>query len=82
MQELLEYVIKSIVEDPEEVSVTAQTSPEGIVTYNLRVAPNEVGLLIGKGGKNIQAIRALARMKATLTNERVRVEIAEDLPPQ
>lgn len=82
MQELLEYIVKSIVTDPEAVIISSETNPEGVTTYYIRVSPQETGLLIGKGGKNIQAIRALARMKATLTKERIRVEIADELPPQ
>ena len=82
MQELLEYIVKSMVQDPESVSITEQEGEGGFMTYLIHVAPDEVGLIIGKSGRNIQAIRTLARMRSIQTNERVRIEIADEMPAE
>ena len=77
MQELLEFIVKGIVTKPEEVKVTPETSPEGELNLKLKVAPEDMGTVIGKGGRIIRAIRSLIRIKAIHEDKRVNVELEE-----
>lgn len=77
MQELLEFIVKGIVTKPEEVKVTQETSPEGELNLKLKVSPEDMGTVIGKGGRIIRAIRSLVRIKAIHEDKRVNVELEE-----
>ena len=74
MKELLEYIVKSIVRDPDKVSVTMEDSEEGLLV-KLDVAPEDKGRVIGKQGRAIEAIRTILRVKAAKEGTRVRLEI-------
>jgi predicted RNA-binding protein YlqC (UPF0109 family) len=74
MKELVEYIAKSIVNDPESVNVDEETNEEGI-TLKLRVADDDKGRIIGKQGQIAQAMRTLLRVKAAKAATRVRLEI-------
>ncbi len=74
MKELVEYIAKSIVNDPNAVSIEEETNEEGI-TLKLRVADDDKGRIIGKQGQIAQAMRTLLRVKAAKAQTRVRLEI-------
>ncbi len=74
MKALVEYIAKSIVNDPEAVNVDEETNEEGI-TLKLRVADDDKGRIIGKQGQIAQAMRTLLRVKAAKASTRVRLEI-------
>jgi hypothetical protein len=74
MKELVEYIAKSIVNDPNSVVVEEETNEEGI-TLKLRVADDDKGRIIGKQGQIAQAMRTLLRVKAAKASTRVRLEI-------
>ncbi|NLE94392.1 MAG: KH domain-containing protein [Dehalococcoidia bacterium] len=74
MKELVEYIVKSIVTDPEKVSVTTEDSEEGLL-LKLEVAPEDKGRVIGKQGRVAEAIRTLLRVKAAKEETRVRLQI-------
>ena len=74
MKELVEYVAKSIVNEPDEVKVEEETDETGI-TLKLQVADDDKGRIIGKQGQIAQAMRALLRVKAAKAGTRVRLEI-------
>ena len=74
MKELVEYIPKSIVNDPTAVVVEEETNEEGI-TLKLRVADDDKGRIIGKQGQITQAMRTLLRVKAAKASTRVRLEI-------
>jgi predicted RNA-binding protein YlqC (UPF0109 family) len=74
MKELVEYIAKSIVNDPDAVNVEEETNEEGI-TLKLRVADDDKGRIIGKQGQIAQAMRTLLRVKAAKAATRVRLEI-------
>ncbi len=78
MKNLLEYLVKSIVEQPESVKVEETSTPEGFVNLQLTVAPEDMGMVIGKGGRIIRALRNLVRVKAIKENKRVNVELVEN----
>ena len=74
MQELLTFVARSLVEHPEQVSVTETEGPEAVI-LELHVAEDDMGKVIGKQGRIAKAIRAVIKA-ATLKNSKpVFVEI-------
>lgn len=74
--ELLEYMAKSLVNNPDEVRVR-KTERGNTIVFELSVAPDDMGKIIGKGGKRAQAIRAIMKAKYSKTGKRVVVDIAE-----
>ena len=74
MKELVEYIAKSLVSNPEEVKVTEETE-EGRVILRLEVAPEDKGKVIGRQGRVAQAIRALLRVAAVKEDTRAVLEI-------
>ena len=75
MKELVEYIAKSIVDEPDEVKVEEETDEEGLLTLKLQVADEDKGRVIGKQGRIAEAMRALLRVKAAKASSRVRLEI-------
>ena len=74
MKELVEYIAKSIVNEPDAVNVDEETNEDGI-TLKLQVADDDKGRIIGKQGQIAQAMRTLLRVKAAKAATRVRLEI-------
>ena len=77
MEELLEEIARSLVDKPDEVSVRRVEDDEGVV-YELRVAPDEVGKVIGRKGRIARAIRTVVRASGARRGERTRLEIVEE----
>jgi len=74
MKELVEFIAKSIVNEPDEVKVEEEENEDGI-TLKLQVADDDKGRIIGKQGKIAEAMRALLRVKAAKAGTKVRLEI-------
>jgi len=74
MKELIEYIAKSIVNDPDQVIIEEENTENGLV-LKLQVADDDKGRIIGKQGQIAQAMRALLRVKAAKAATRVRLEI-------
>jgi predicted RNA-binding protein YlqC (UPF0109 family) len=74
MKELVEYIAKSIVNAPDQVEVTEETSDQGI-TLKLKVADEDKGRVIGKQGRIAEAMRTLIRVKAAKAGTRATLEI-------
>jgi len=72
--ELLTYMAKSLVSNPEEVKVK-KTERGNTVIFELSVAPEDMGKIIGKNGKRAQAIRSIMKAKYLKTGKRVVVDI-------
>jgi uncharacterized protein len=74
MKDLIEYIAKSLVDDPSQVSVTEVVSgPE--VILELHVAEEDVGRMIGRNGRVVNAMRTLAQMCAVRQAKRAQLEI-------
>jgi uncharacterized protein len=73
MKDFLLSLVKSIVDVPDEVTVT-ENGPELV----LKVAPSDMGKVIGKGGRIIKAIRDLVRVLAIKSGARVNVILTEE----
>jgi predicted RNA-binding protein YlqC (UPF0109 family) len=77
MQEFLEYIVKGLVQHPDAVSVTP-VERGGATVYELRLAPADVGKIIGRQGVTINAIRSLLQAGSANKGLRCSVEIVED----
>lgn len=75
MKELIEYIAKSIVDNPEAVRVTETPMEDGIIIIKLEVDPDDRGKVIGKQGHIAKATRTLLRVAATRRNIRAMLEI-------
>lgn len=76
MKEFIEYVVKALVDHPDEVTVT-QIDGEKTVIFELRCNESDVGKVIGKNGRTIKAIRTLLGSAAAKANMRAMLEIVE-----
>ena len=76
MQELLTYIAQSLVEHPEAVSVTEFESA-GETVLELRVAPEDMGKVIGRQGRIAREIRALMRSVAQRQGKKISVDIID-----
>ena len=74
MSDLLVYMAKSLVNSPDEVNVK-KTERGNTVIFELSVAPDDMGKIIGKNGKRAQAIRSIMKAKYLKTGKRVVVDI-------
>ena len=74
MKELVEVMAKALVENPEEVSVT-ETEKNGEMVIELKVAPSDMGKVIGKQGRIAKAIRSVVKAAASKEDKKVVVEI-------
>ena len=75
MKEVLEAIAKSLVDNPDEVNVTEITNEDGTITLELRVAPTDMGKVIGKQGRIAKAIRTVVKAAASNENKKVSVDI-------
>ena len=74
MIELVEVIAKSLVDNPEAVEVTETTESQTTV-LQLKVAPEDMGKVIGKQGRIAKALRIVVKAAATKANKKVIVEI-------
>ena len=77
MHELVEYIVKAIVDSPDEVDVR-QVAGDNVVVIEVRVAPDDVGQVIGRYGRIANAMRAIVKAAAVKDGRRVSLEI---IPP-
>jgi uncharacterized protein len=76
MKDLLEYIVTNIVNNKEAVEIVEERE-NGNVNLNLTVDPADMGLVIGKGGQTIHAIRKLLTVRAIGENVRVNLRLDE-----
>ncbi len=76
MKELVEYIARSLVNDPTEVDVR-EVRRGNTVVLELHVAREDMGRVIGKGGRVANAIRTLLQIAAAREGKRVRLEVVE-----
>ena len=77
MRDAIEMIIKSLVDDSETVDVREVEQRNGTTLIEVRVAPNDVGKIIGKQGRTIRALRSLAKIAGGKKNRRYLLEIVE-----
>ena len=76
MKELVEIIAKALVDNPDEVVVT-ETEKDKAIIVDLKVAPSDMGKVIGKQGRIAKAIRAMVKAAASRTDKKVIVEIEQ-----
>ncbi len=76
MKEVLEHIARSLVDEPDRVDVR-QVEGERAIILELRVAPEDMGKVIGKQGRIAKAIRTVVNAAAVKENKRVMVEIVQ-----
>ena len=76
MKELLLYMAKNLVDDPEAVTVTEVTDEEGKI-LQLRVAPGDMGKVVGRQGRIAKEIRTIIKTVAQRTGEKITVDIVD-----
>ncbi len=76
MKELLEHIAKALVDDPDQVEIK-QVENERLIVLELRVAPEDMGKVIGKQGRIAKAVRTVINAAAIKENKRVVVEIVQ-----
>jgi predicted RNA-binding protein YlqC (UPF0109 family) len=77
MKELVEFIVKSLVDHPDEVRVD-ELEQGNVTTLELAVADSDMGRVIGKGGRVINSIRSIVQVLAAKQGKRVNVELLED----
>ena len=76
LQNLLVLLVRPIVDEPDRVEVEA-TESDTRVDLELRVAPDDIGKVIGRGGRTIRAIRTVVKAASVKVGKRVNVEVAD-----
>lgn len=77
MEELIVILAKALVDKPEEVNVTLETLDDGTLNYQIKVASEDVGKVIGKKGRIANALRVIIKAAATKEKKRARVQILD-----
>jgi len=77
VRELLDFLSRSLVENPDEVQVTEVEEIDGEVVLELEVADDDLGRVIGRGGRVANALRSVMKAAATREDKRVVVDILD-----
>lgn len=77
MRELLEYLARQLVDQPDEVEVEVFEEDDGTVVLELSVADDDYGKVIGRGGRTAKALRTVVKAAAVKENRRVLVDIVD-----
>ena len=77
MKELLEYLARALVEEPDAVEVEEFEEDDGTIVLELSVAEDDYGQVIGRGGRTAAALRALVKAAAVREKRRVLVDIVD-----
>jgi uncharacterized protein len=77
MGELLVYLARQLVDEPEKVEVEAFEEDDGTLVLELSVGDDDYGKVIGRGGRTAQALRTIVKAAAVKDNRRVLVDIVE-----
>ena len=77
MKELLEYLARGLVENPDAVRVNEVQEDDGAIVLELSVADDDYGNVIGRGGRTAAALRTVVKTAATKSKRRVFVDIVD-----
>jgi predicted RNA-binding protein YlqC (UPF0109 family) len=77
MRELLEYLVRALVDRPDRVRVEEFEEDDGTIVLELSVDDDDYGQVIGRGGRTAQALRTVVKAAAVKDNRRVLVDIVE-----
>ncbi|MFL5343406.1 MAG: KH domain-containing protein [Hyalangium sp.] len=77
MEQLLTYLARALVDQPDQVGLRVSEA-EGARLFELKVAPEDVGKVIGRDGRTVNALRTLLNAAAQKQGQKVRLEILDD----
>ena len=77
MRELLEYLARALVDQPDQVAVEQFEEDDGTLVLELSVAKDDYGKVIGRGGRTAQALRTVVKAAGSRDDRRVLVDIVE-----
>jgi predicted RNA-binding protein YlqC (UPF0109 family) len=77
MKDLLEYLAKGLVDEPAEVSVESFDEDDGTLVLELQVAEGDVGKVIGRNGRTVNALRTVVRASSVKAGRRVLVDVVD-----
>ncbi len=77
MEELITYLARALVDHPDQVSLRS-SEVDGARLYELKVAPEDIGKVIGRDGRTVNALRTLLGVAAQKLGQKVRLEIQDD----
>jgi len=75
MEELILYIVKKLVNNPDAVKVERGEDKEDIAVYNLTVADDDKGFIIGKQGRVAKALRQIVRSVASKNGQKINIDI-------
>ena len=77
MEDLLEFLARALVDHPDQVTVDGFDEDDGTIVLELRVADDDVGKVIGRGGRTVSSLRTVMRAVASRQDERVMVDVVD-----
>ena len=77
MKEILETIIKNLVDNPDEVVIEETTNAKSITCYEVKVAKSDMGKVIGKQGRMAKSIRSVIKAVSARAHKRVAVEFLD-----
>ena len=77
MEDLLAYLARALVDDPGAVEVEGFEEDDGTIVLELRVAPDDTGKVIGRGGRTISALRTVVKASSVREGRRVLVDVID-----
>ena len=78
MENLLAYLARALVDDPDAVEVEGFEEDDGTIVLELRVAPEDTGKVIGRGGRTVSALRTVVKASSVKEGRRVLVDVIDD----
>ena len=78
MEDLLAYLARALVDDPDAVEVEGFEEDDGTIVLELRVAPEDTGKVIGRGGRTVSALRTVVKASSVKEGRRVLVDVVDD----
>ncbi len=76
MKELVEYMVRSLVDNPDQVRISELEGEQSVI-YEVRVAPEDMGKIIGKQGRIAKAMRTIVKAAGVKSGKKAVVEILE-----
>ena len=77
MEELLAYLARTLVDEPDQVSVESFEEDDGTIVLELQVADDDAGKVIGRGGRTVAALRTVMKASAVRHDRRVLVDVVD-----
>ena len=77
MEDLLEFLARALVDQPDEVSVEGFDEEDGTVVLELRAASEDVGKIIGRGGRTVKSLRTVMRACGAREDQRVLIDLVD-----